>query len=380
MKIKISKDLLAGGLLAGAIVGAGIFSLPYAFAQVGLGRGLLLLIFFSWLMTLVNLMYADVLTHTSGKHNFVTLSKIHLGDLAEWFAVVLTVIQMILVMVIYLILALRFVSLLWQAGPLLQFLAVLVFWLLGSLVISFSLSRLAWVESLTTGVIGLIVLILFVWALPSFSTTNLLNLGWGGTASLWLAAGPLLFALSGRVAIAELVTYARKRNLFKIIGSTFAVMALLYFIFVLAVLAVTGGQPSDDTVSGLVGRLPLWLLLALGLMGLVSVWHAYIIVGFDINNILTVDLRWPKALGSLVVIVVPLLLYFVGWRNFFGLVSLTGGIVFALEGIFIITMWLRHRISNRLSLLKNIPRWWVYLSLMVLVIVFVNQFATQLVQ
>ena len=366
------------GLLAGVMVGAGVFSLPYAFVQLGIGRGLLWLIFFVWVMVMFHLMYADVLLRTPGKHNFVSLAKIHLGDLAEWVGVILTVIQMILIMIIYIVLFLRFVNLIIFLGnPLLELAAVLLFWLGGAMAISAGLRKLAEVEFLTTLAIGVVILLIFLWSLPGFSIDfPRLN----GGAALGLLVGPLLFALSGRAAVVELVSYARKPDLKKIIIRTVVSVAAFYFLFVVAVLSLTGGIVSDDTISGLAGRLPPLLLIFISLMGLLALWHAYIMVGFDVNNILQVDLKWPKALSLLVVIVLPLLLYFVGWRDFFGLVSLVGGSFLAAEGIFVGAMWLKLQRQSKTILLKGMPLWWVYLPIIVFVMVFVNQLAIQLVK
>ena len=61
----------------------------------------------------------------------------------------------------------------------------------------------------------------------------------------------------------------------------------------------------------------------------------------DIKNSLKFDLKFPKILAGLTVVVLPALLYFWGFQSFLTLVSLVGGIFIALEGIFIVLMWLK---------------------------------------
>jgi len=334
------------------------------------------LIFFTWVMAIFHLLYADVLLRTPGKHNFVSLAKIHLGDLAEWLGFVLTVVQMILIMVIYLILFLRFVNLIiYFSSPLVELIAVLIFWLGGSLIIHAGLKQLALVEALTSAAIALMVVLIFLYGLLDFS--GFYNLTQSG-AGLALFVGPLLFSLSGRAGLVEMINYARQQDVKKVIIRTVVAVAIFYFLFAVGVLALTGGQVSDDTVSGLVGRLPWPVLIFISLMGLLALWHAYIIIGFDINNILTVDFRWPRWLGVVLVVVVPILLYLSGWRDFFGLVSLVGGSFLAAEGILVGAMWLKIRKKSRTILLRGVPPWWVYLPIIVFVLVFVNQLMIQL--
>ncbi len=370
------QTFLSAGLLSGAMVGAGVFSLPYAFSQLGLARGVLWLTFFAWVMIVFHLMYADILLRTPGKHNFVSLAKIYLGDLGEWVGFILTVIQMVLIMVIYLILFLRFVGLIISfSNPLVELAAVLLFWLGGSLAIYAGLRQLALVEAVTSGAIAVVVALIFLYGLPNIDVAAGLQPVVGG---LGLVVGPLLFALSGRAAVVELINYARKQDVKKVIVGTVITVAIFYFLFVLGVLALTGGVVSDDTVSGLVGKLPLGSIVFISLMGLLALWHAYIIIGFDINNILTVDFRWPRWLGLVVVVILPIFIYLSGWRDFFGLVSLVGGSFLAAEGIFVGTMWLKlKRHGPKTILLKGVPAWWIYLPIIVFVLVFVNQLTIQ---
>ena len=63
--------LLPISMMAGAIIGAGVFSLPYVFAQVGLLSGFVFLVLAAIIVSLVHLFYADLILRTRGRHNFV---------------------------------------------------------------------------------------------------------------------------------------------------------------------------------------------------------------------------------------------------------------------------------------------------------------------
>ena len=358
------KVFLPIGLLAGAVIGGGMFSLPFIFAQVGFLKGLLYLVGVVLLMTTTYLMYADVILKTRGTHNFVSLNDFYLGDLGRFFSVAVSLITMILVLFIYLVLASRFV------GPLI----VLPFWLLGSVAIFFSLRRLAVIEFLTSLLIVFIIAIIFIWSLPHFSFESFKSIFDGQyTASLfWLPIGPLLFAFAGRAAILELILYSKKNVKETIINSFFAI-SVVYILFVLSVLFLTGGVVGDDTISSLAGHLPKLLMFLVTVMGLVALWHVYIILGFDSCNILVVDLKWPKLISGLVVVIVPILLYLLGSNNFLVLISLVGGIFAAIENILIVLMWFK--LKSKKSFMSKMLG---YVTLAAFVIILTHELVAQL--
>ena len=59
--MKCKNFIVAIALLAGTIIGAGIFSLPYVFKVVGFWVGVLCLVLFTGVYTVIHLMYAAVI-------------------------------------------------------------------------------------------------------------------------------------------------------------------------------------------------------------------------------------------------------------------------------------------------------------------------------
>ena len=118
--------------------------------------------------------------------------------------------------------------------------------------------------------------------------------------------------------------------------------SMVYLLFVLGILGLSN-VVSEDAVSGLIGQIPQGVLTLVGIFGLISLWSSYIVIGLDIKNALKYDLKFPKILAGLTVIILPPLFYFWGFQSFLALVSMVGGVFIALEGIFIVLMWLRAR-------------------------------------
>jgi amino acid permease len=328
------KFLLAVGTLAGTIIGAGIFALPYIFKAAGLASGFFYLALAAAAYIAVYLMYAEIILKNAGDHRFVGYVRMYLGKGLSGLAVLMTIVEMILVLTIYLILSQSFGNLITAYGSGLD--KMIIFWLLGSAAIFVGLRRIAWLEFLITAGLIAIILFIFVLGLPKLSFSP--EAPWINFKNFFLPLAPVLFALSGRVAIPAVVRLSGDFK--KAIVAGLLISAVVYAVFVVSVLAISP-TVSPDAVSGLAGYAPAGILAIIGIFGILSLISSYITIGFDVYKSLELDLLWPDWLKFLAVVLGPLTLYFLGLQNFLGLISFTGGIFLALEGILIIWMWLR---------------------------------------
>jgi tyrosine-specific transport protein len=334
-------SLLATGLLAGTVIGAGIFSLPYVFARLGFVASLVFLAGFCVVYTLLHRMYADLLVSAAGRHQFAYLAERYLPKWLAPFAAWSAVLELVFVLLVYLVLAPSFAELVVPGSAAVAF---WVFWVLGSLFIFLKLDWLGVIESLCVGIIIAIVLAVFV--LGCLSSGPLPAREPFSLAAFFLPFGPLLFSLSGRPAISKVVEEHRRAthaghpfSLNKVILLGTAIPAVVYLVFVFGVLRLSPAV-TPDAVSGL-SLLPPWVLAAFGILGFVSMWKSYLMIGTNARDILRDDFRVSKGMSALVVLATPLILVACGLDNFLVAVGVTGGIFLALEGMFIVTMWYR---------------------------------------
>lgn len=341
--------ILPASLLAGTIIGAGIFALPFVFEKAGIITGLFYLGIFSAGFVFIHLMYADLILKTEGGeniHRFPGYAKIYLGNWGFWLAILTTVIGMLFVLTIYLILSVSFINLIKPVNlNISDIYELLFFWLLGSAAIFLGIRRLAFSEFLITGGIIGIILIIFGYGLGHFG--KIISVPAFNFQNIFLPYGAVLFSLAGRVAIPAVVSYFQKikQPLVEIKKPIILGTLLPFPIYLLFVFGIWGLSEvvSQDAISGLVGQIPKEILALIGVFGLISLWSSYIVIGLDVKNSLKFDLKFSKILAGLTVIILPLLLYFFGFQSFLTLVSLIGGIFIALEGIFIALMWLKAR-------------------------------------
>jgi amino acid permease len=337
--------VLPVSLLSGTIIGAGIFSLPYVFLKAGIGLGFLSLILFGLIYVLIHLMYADVVIKNGNNHRFAGLAKIYFGKVGYWFSVIMTIVEMFFVLAIYLILSSSFVSLVFPNFP--SFYQVIFFWIIGSVIIFSGTKRVAFLEYLALLAILFAVGIVVWIGLPKFfdKEMNFVSFEW----AYWLLPfGPLLFSLSGRPSIPTLTHYFERNSLsYKSIKKSIVwgtvIPVLVYGLFVAGVIGMSD-VITLDSISGIVRAIPLsYLVFFLGLLGAISLLSSYFAIGLDVLNSLRYDLYFSKIVSGLLVIFVPILIYFSNIGSFITLIEIAGGIFVSLEGILIVAMWNKER-------------------------------------
>ncbi|MDO8470123.1 MAG: hypothetical protein Q7S84_03890 [bacterium] len=331
---------LAVALLSGTIIGAGMFSLPFVVRTLGLGTSALYLVAFAGVYVAIHRMYAALLETRVDSGQFVKLAEAYLPRRMAPTAGGIILLELVLVLTIYLILAPAFVEL---VLPGMGIVGAVVFWALGSVALFLKTSWLGWGEAI--GVVAILAIVLAVLAVPAAPFTaplaQPLSLG-----VFLLPFGPFLFAFAGRPAVGKAVELARAVRasgkpfpLGRVIAWGTALPAVIYLAFVVGVLRLAPAA-GPDAVSSLVGAAP-WLPVTLGTLGLVTLWTSYVIIGVNVEETLERDLRWKKALAATVAIAAPLALYVAGVREFFTAIGFAGGVFLSLEGIFIVMMWRR---------------------------------------
>lgn len=337
-----ANSVLAVALLAGTIIGAGIFSLPYLISRTGLVSGFFYFLFFGCVYYVVHRMYADVLVVTGSKHQFLFVMQRFLPRFAARILGSAVFLELILVLVVYLILAPSFLSLI--AGGSGSIIPVILFWVVSSLFLFARLSWIGWAEF--SGVVAIVAIVAaLLWkgwgagiTTPAFSPFSL--------AGFLLPIGPLLFSLSGRPAIGKVVEEWEKAKTgwrpFSL-GSSIAWGTLipvgLYMLFVLGILSITP-HPSADSLSAFVGLSPV-LSTLVGALGFLTLWTSYGMIAVNIKDTLHDDLRTGRWIAFAVPVCVPISLYFLGVNHFFGVIAFVGSVFLGLEGIAITWIWLK---------------------------------------
>lgn len=328
------------GMLAATTVGAGIFALPWVFHNAGWQRATGWLVVLAALVIFAGYSYWRTLDAVGERQRLVGLARTHLGR--EWGAITLIGVLggMIFALVIYLILAQRFLAILLPLRPVA---ALVLFWALAILPATFNIRRFAAFESAGTLLKCLLIVFIF------FSATNYDAVFASNTPvvpGFLFPFGAILFALSGWNAIEPMYEFWKGKrvgggqtsSLGAIVGGTIAIAAL-YFLFSAGILGslTNGSFLSPDTLSGLIGW-PFWKMATLAVLGLLALWTAYGINAREVENALHKDLHWNPTITFATVALVPLLIVFVGFSNVIQAITFAGAIFAGLQYVVIFVL------------------------------------------
>ena len=331
------KQYIVPTVMVGSLtVGAGMFALPYVFSKSGLLVGSIYLIAFTLIFIKINTEYAEIIGTRSSKYRFVSYAEEYLGRWGYWLSIIAVVVGLLLTLTIYVVLSSSFWNLISSGG---QGISNYLFWGVSALATAISLKKLLNLDTFLSMAMIAIILLIFLLGMgdgipritPDYTLPGLL-----------LPYGAVLFALYGRAAIGPLEDYyksariAWKKATIPIALGT-AIPAILFFLFATGIIGLSPSGVTTDAVSGILDNtlLPLPLL---GILGLLTIWTSYIVIGTEIKDILAKDLKLHNTLALLVVSSVPILLYIINIGSFIVLVSIAGAIFLAIECALVILM------------------------------------------
>ncbi len=334
--------ILSVGLLAGTIIGAGIFSLPYIFSKIGFIPSVLYLFVFAGVYISFYFMYSSLLLKEEGKHDFFRLAEKYLPSKFSKWASFIILGELIFALVVYLSLSVSFLEFGFGVSGILP---VFAFWLIGSIFLFTKLDWLGIAELI--GVFSIVAIVIFILFLGG-STNDFFIIKTFPDSFDWkimlFPFGPLLFSFSGRPAISKIIEEYKKS---KKSGATFSLKntiilgtilpALVYLFFVLGIFRL-GGDISPDALGGL-SFLPPLIKTLLGFLGFMALWTSYVMIATNIRDIIVYDVKKIRFIGIIIPLFLPLTLFFLGFNNFIFVLGLVGGIFIALEGIFVVRMW-----------------------------------------
>lgn len=349
MKASFKNYFTAAFILAGTILGVGIFGLPYVFSKSGFLTGLFFLFFCGVLVTINHLLYGEILLRTPGEHRLPGLAKIYLGKLGFSLTSISSIVSAISVLLAYLILGGQFFSNLGQAinHPMGVGLATIVFWIIGTIGFSFGVGFIGFGAILGVILIVIFIIGFFILGIPHVQLEMLTKINF---SQFLLPYGVLLFSLSDGSAVPEILNYFTKKGVTKekidfkkpIISGTL-LPPILYILFILGVFGLFQGKIIPvDLIPGLLQYNPIVGLIT-NVLGIILILTSYFVIGLNLRNTLHLDLKMKGWASWLIPTALPIALYFFGFQNFIGVISFIGAVIL---GIVITTTVLIHKKSQ----------------------------------
>ena len=334
------------GLMIGAIIGAGMFVLPYAIARAGIFWGLVHLFVTFSVITLIHIFYSVVVVSTPGKHRLPGYARIHLGWGAERLAFFSALVGFYGALLVYGILGGMFLSRLipfWGGNA---DIFTFLFFAVGAVVLLSNLRHVGELNFLLTFVLIVAVGVLAVFLLPhvEFSYFKIMP----DTSAWFLPYGIFLFAFTGASMVPDAAEafyrghQALNGRFRRVLLLSTIIPLLVYLVFITSVIGVSGGQAtSPDAILGLEGFLGKRAVLVASLIGFLAVFTSFLALGLDLKNMFRYDVgasgggAWAGAMA------IPPILFAAGLNDFVSVIGLVGAVAIGIDGILILLSALR---------------------------------------
>lgn len=322
-------------LVAGSIIGAGIFGLPAAFAEVGFWPGTILFFFLAGIVMATHLMYAEVILATKKKMRLTGYAQEGLGKFGFRLATLSYPLQLIGACIAYIILGGEFIQILMQqvgvgiALPVWQ----LGFWALGALIVLYSLRFVSLFESWATTFLLLAIVIAVV---VSFPFVEFANIELGNPDKWFLPFGIFLFSLSGLSIMSEAVEIAGRKRMhaYGAVSIGTIIAALFSWVFGVTIYLAARGY-RIETTHDLISVLPAgweWLIPILGFLAVIT---SFIAISEDLEATLHTDYKLKPKMASAIAIFTPLILFILITRDFLATISFVGSVFVGLNAIIV---------------------------------------------
>lgn len=339
---------LCGGILmlAGMIIGAGMFAIPFSFAHAGVLLGTAELIILTAAVIVFHLSYAEVVSGTGEAHRLPGYAGMYLGRWAEYVALGSIAASAIGTLLVYLLLGSRFLGdalrvSAWVSSPAgaasLDFYFVLFIAGIGAAITFFPIRSEAAINAILTAV-----LILFIGFLV-YLLSPLVNIaefrGWT-TGNFFIPYGILLFALWGGVLIPDVVAFLggdTRRVKIAVIAGTL-LPALVYFLFSLAVVGVSGALTSREALQGLLGTVDEEVVVLGAVVGLLAVFTSFVALQKTFQMMLELDFGVPRLWAWIGANSVPPAFYLFGFTDFIVVIAIVGAIAIGVDAALILCM------------------------------------------
>lgn len=324
-------------------IGAGILSIPFVVAQLGIIFGLIFILGIGLLMAAVHLMVAELVLRTKNRLEITGIVRKYAGAVPSYLAAFVFLALHIGALVAYLIGEGESLAALFGGLPL--------FWAIGFLFVGFLILRrgtkaVAEYDFL----IGLIVLVVLIFMSGvGFYFAQQPILFPSGQLIWWMPYGVLLFAFHSVAAIPEAgvimngdVKAMRRAVLVSSLSPIF-----FYSLFAVAIILVTGLNTTEVATIGLGAAVGRWLVVVGNVFAVGAMSISFLTLGEAVRRTFQWDFSLPARVALGLALGIPLLIYFAGAREFVKVIAWAGSIFGSIEiGLLIFTYYRMHQVKS----------------------------------
>ena len=328
--------------LAGSIIGVGFLSLPYITVRVGVWPVLFYFAVLVGLVLYLHVIFGNICLKTPDHKRFPGFVGFYLGSVAKKITVVSILLGSFGLCVVYVIVGAQFLTAI--VSPLFggsYYHYIFLYFLLGAIAVYFNVNIISKIELFTLLFLLTAFVVVLVKGMAQIHPQQLFGLNPSLNFSEWfLPYGPIIFSLWGVGLIPEVeeMLSGRKKLLKRIIVIGTLIPAVAYVLFVFLVVSISGNATTESALLGLKHFLGPWVFLVALSVGFFTTFAAFITQGLFLKKTFVYDLGTSNFFAWAVTCTVPVALFLLGFNSFIPLISLMGGVLFGINGIFILLM------------------------------------------
>ncbi len=364
MRLPLSdkRFLHATAVLVGTMVGVGIFGIPFVFAKAGFFIGLAFLIFIALVTYFLNLLFTEVILRTDAPHQLTGYAGKYLGLTGKRLMLITSTLGIFGALLAYIIISGEFLNNIFsQITYIRPETFSIFFWIAVSGIMLLRFRTAAWIEFFMTGLFILIIVLIFGLGIQKIEIGNFLTF----IPEFWfLPYGVLLFAFAGitSIPIQRQILGDKEHYLRPAITLAVILVSVLYLLFAITVVGVSGDITSPDALAGLFEYLGMPIIILGSFFGILAISTSYLMLSKALTDMFHFDYGLSKKWTWLLVTIPPFVLFLAGFRTFIDIINLVGSVAIGLEAIMIIFIFVRakHKGDRIPEMSLQVPAWLLY--------------------
>ncbi|MBU1203967.1 MAG: hypothetical protein KKG60_02775, partial [Nanoarchaeota archaeon] len=333
------EEFVAVATLVGTIIGAGIFGIPYVVQKSGFFTGALVMTVIGLAVVLLYLFLGEVVLRTKGNHQLTGYAGKYLGKWGKKLMLVSMSAGICGALFAYMIGVGNSLSALFGGSYLYYSLG---FFVLMGVLLYFGIKTFGNSEMvMNVFVLGAV----FVICLFAFGKVNVSNLSGFDITKFFYPYGVILFACIGASSIPLIKEELRwnKKLMRKAIILGGMIPVIIYFIFALIVVGVTGADTTQVATVGLGRAIGEHAVIVGNLLASLTMTTSFLALGFALKEVFRYDYDFGNQLSWGLMLGIPLMLFVFlrGVATFSSILNITGVFAGGIESIIIVLMFFR---------------------------------------
>ncbi len=332
----MKKLYYATATIMGAVIGAGVLGIPFAFAKAGIVYGLINLAVVVLLVLTVNLYLGEVMLRTKGIHQLTGYAEKYVGKLGKDLMAFALIFGIYGTLIAYLLGIGDILSAFFGGN---SFLYITAAFIVFSALIYAGIKAVSKSEFIFTYMKILVFAALAISLVAFFRSGNLSLAGFSMQTS-FIPYGVVMFSIMAFPSLPEAreLLQNEEKSLKKVILIATLLPAAIYALFALFFLGVLGSSVGEVAIITLSTIGPLQFILGFA-FAILAMGTAYLSLGLALQEVYEYDYHISHRLAFILTSLMPFVMIILGIRGFVKTMSIVGAVAGGITAILIVLMF-----------------------------------------